>query len=281
MAQTNEQSDFSGNRSDDSGSRTSKLAGPGMLDSLTELPRTLFEVSMLTTQWASLMREAPEAQPHPVMILPGFSAGDSSTVMLRRFLTQLGYKPLPWLQGVNTGHPRLLEAAMIRFYRLSHSMGTKISLVGQSLGGVYAREIAKQFPDAVRSVITLGSPYGATETGSTNPLVEKLFERMSGLTVEELRAMMPSARESAPLAMPTTSVYSKADGVVGWETCIEPESPTSENIRVWGSHSGMGMNPDVFRIVADRLAQDPESWQPFKADRTCLKLIYPPTDKRA
>lgn len=256
----------------------SKTRGPSVLNLMTELPRTVMEVGMLASQWGFLHRESPQADPHPVMVLPGFTAGDESTLILRRFLTQQGYKALPWLQGTNTGNPRLLESVMLRFYRLHQSMDCKISLVGQSLGGVFAREIAKQFPDAVRCVITLGSPYGATGNGSTSPIVEKLFERMSGMTVEELRQTRPQFREQTRLAMPATSVYSKADGVVGWQTCIEPESDISENIRVWGSHAGMAMNPDVVRIVADRLAQDPDNWKKFETSSLCQKLIYPETD---
>ncbi len=253
-----------------------RLSGPSLFDSLTELPRILFEVTGMTAQWAHLVAKAPKGEPHPVMVLPGFSAGDDSTLFLRRFLNRLGYKSLPWLQGTNTGNPAQLEAVMLRFYKLQHALGTPISLVGQSLGGVYSREIAKQFPDAVRSVITLGSPYAATESGTTNPLVEKLFERLSGVTVEEMRAMMPEDREMTHLPMPATSVYSKQDGVVAWQTCIEPESEFSENIRIWGSHSGMAMNPDVLRIIADRLAQDPKQWQPFDRNaQGCSRLSYP------
>ena len=250
-------------------------AAPSVFDAVTELPRTVFEAINLSTQWLPLLSEAPRGDRHPVMVLPGFMAGDDSTLLLRRFLTRLGYKALPWLQGVNTGNPIQLEAAIVRFYRVQHGMGTPLSLVGQSLGGVYSREIAKRFPDLVRCVITLGSPYAATNSGSTNPLVERLFERMSGVTVEEMRAQMPQDRDTGPLPMPTTSVYSKADGVVGWRTCIEEEGPNRENIRVRGSHVGMSMNPDVLRIVADRLAQDPNDWRPFDTTSSCRRLIYP------
>ena len=250
------------------------MSGPQLLDSLTELPRTVIEVGLLTGHWAGLVRNAPSGEPHPVMVLPGFLGGDDSTLLLRRFLTRLNYKSFPWLQGTNTGNPRQLEEAVLRFYRLHHATGRKITLIGQSLGGVYAREIARQFPDAVRLVITLGSPYRATKSGSTSPVVEKLFERMSGMTVEEMRAQVPQAEEHQHLPMPATSIYSKADGVVHWTTCIEDETDISENIRVWGSHSGMAMNPDVLRIVADRLAQDPNNWQRFKPSR-CYRLLYP------
>ncbi len=124
-------------------------------------------------------------------------------------------------------------------------------------------------------MITLGSPYHATGGGSTNPVVESLFERMSGLTVDEMRARLPEAAAHQHLPMPATSVFSKADGVVHWRACIEQETALSENVRVWGSHTGMAMNPDVLRVVADRLAQDPECWQKFNRSSLCRKLVYP------
>ncbi|MEM7078827.1 MAG: alpha/beta hydrolase [Pseudomonadota bacterium] len=241
---------------------------------MTELPRSLVEASTLTTRWHSLLAAAPEADPHPVLVLPGFSTGDEMTLVLRRFITRLGYKSLPWLQGINTGNPRQIEAIMRRFYRLHHSLGCRISIVGHSMGGVYAREIARTFPDAVRCVITLGSPYNA-EAGSSNPLVEELFERMSGVSVEELRRRLPKAREERRLPVPATSVFTKADGVVAWRTCIEPESRRSENIRVIGSHAGLGVNADVLRVVADRLAQNPRAWKKFDKTSGCRKLAYP------
>ena len=233
------------------------------------------EATRLSMSWLPLVSSAPRGEPHPVMVLPGFSAGDESTLMLRRFLTQLNYKALPWLQGTNTGRPELLDGAMRRFFRMHHAFGSKVSLIGQSLGGVFAREIARQFPDAVRCVVTLGSPYGASGKESTNRMVMELFERMSGMTVDEMRALMPEERGREGLPIPTTSIYSKQDGVVGWQTCIEPETDLSENIRVLGSHSGMAMNPDVLRVIADRLAQDPENWQKFSPRHWCERLAYP------
>ncbi len=255
--------------------RRERTQGPRTLDALTEFPRTLLEVTSLSLLWLPLLQEAPKGEPHPVMVLPGFMGGDDSTLMLRRFLARLRYKPEPWLQGRNSGNPKQLEAALLRFYRLHHSMGTKVSLIGQSLGGVYAREIAKEFPDAVRCVITLGSPYGATNSGTTNAMVERMFEQMSGLTVEEMRAQMPADRDLTGLPMPTTSVYSKEDGVVAWHTCIEPETDRSENIRVMGSHVGMAMNPSILSIVADRLAQDPDNWTKFDTQKGCRRFTYP------
>ena len=250
-----------------------------MLASLTELPRSVFEMTALYAQWFDLSRNAPAGESHPVLVLPGFGAGDHSTQILRRFLNQLGYRALPWLQGINTGNPTLIEGAIRRFYRLHRATDNKVSLVGQSLGGVYAREIAKRFPSAVRAVITLGSPYAGTESGATHPMVERMFEQLSGTTAEALRERVPAKGLQAHLSVPTTSVYSKADGVVGWRSCVEPQAQLSENIRIWGSHVGMAMNPDVFRIIADRLAQNPATWTRFNPHKGRLRLIYPPRDQ--
>ena len=253
-------------------------SGPRTFDALLELPRVMLEVSKLSVSWPMLLQAAPNGEPHPVMVLPGFMGGDESTLLLRRFLTRLGYKALPWLQGSNTGNPSQLEAAMVRFYRLQHAFDTRISLVGQSLGGVYARRIAREFPDAVRCVITLGSPYRVNSSGQTNPLVEMMFERMSGLSVEQMRALIPTHQgEHEHLPMPATSIYSKQDGVVSWEACVEAETDLSENIRVLASHSGMAMNADSKSRGQDGVAGWPieEIWSvslPGRRQRRQLKI---------
>ena len=253
---------------------TSQSSGPRLVHSLTEMPRSMLEMSFLGMSWLPLLAEAPKGEAHPVMVLPGFIGGDESTLMLRRFLTRLGYKALPWLQGTNTGNPQLLEGAMRRLFRMHQALGTKISLIGQSLGGVFAREIANEFPDAVRCVVTLGSPYAAIDQGTTNAMVERMFEELSGLTIEQMKARIPQGRRQR-LPLPATSIYSKEDGVVAWQACIEPESELSENIRVLGSHSGMAMHPSVLRVVADRLAQDPNDWQKFDVPNGCSRFLYP------
>ncbi len=253
-----------------------KAGTPSLFDSITELPRVMFEAGRLGMSWPTLLSCAPKGDGHAVMVLPGFMGGDESTLLLRRFLTQLGYKALPWLQGTNSGDPRLLDSVMKRFYRTHQVYGEQISLVGQSLGGVFSREIARQFPDAVRCVVTLGSPFMADSGASTSPMVEKLFEQMSGLTVEDMRDRLPNPEmQTEPLGMPCTAIYSKEDGVVHWRTCVEPDSPTTENIRVLGSHTGMAMNPDVLRVVADRLSQDPNDWNRFDTKSGLRSFIYP------
>lgn len=250
--------------------------GPSNIQLAWELPRVLFEASRLGFSWPLLLQQAPRGDGHPVMVLPGFLGGDDSTLILRRFLTRLGYVALPWLHGRNTGNPHLLEGAIRRFYRAHHASGEKISLVGQSLGGIYARQIAREFPDAVRCVITLGSPFAARDDENTaNPMVQQLYESLSGHTAEEMRARMGSHDPQAPLGLPSTAVYSRTDGVASWHSCMEREGALAENVEVRASHTGMAVNPDVLNVVADRLAQDPGNWRKFDRRQGCRSWVYP------
>ena len=250
---------------------------PSMTHLVWELPRVMFEVSRLGYSWPLLLRNAEPGDGHPVMVLPGFLGGDDSTLILRRFLTRLGYVALPWLHGRNTGNPALLEGAIRRFYRAYHASGEKISLIGQSLGGIYAREIARKFPDAVRCAITLGSPFAAEDDEHTAiPLVRQLFEQMSGHTAAEMRERMGDHDDPrAPLGLPSTSIYSRTDGVAAWRACVDRESELAENIEVRASHVGMAMNADVLQVIADRLAQDPAHWQRFDRFAGCRRWTYP------
>ncbi len=252
-----------------------QAGGPNWWDSMLELPRTMAETAALSFTWPVLRRLAPAGDGHPVMVLPGFLGGDDSTLALRRFLSRLGYVPLPWLEGTNTGRPEQLHAAARRFYRLQRSTFRKISLVGQSLGGVYAREIAREFPDAVRSVVTLGSPFGATGDEQTNPMVAQLFERLSGLDIDDMRNRLGGIDPRTPLGLPSTAIYSKTDGVVAWQTCLEQITPLSENIEVYGSHSGMAANPQVLHVIADRLAQPLDGWNKFERERGGRAFLFP------
>ena len=248
---------------------------PPWLYSLAELPRVFGEAASLSLSWPSLMASAPRGDGHPVLALPGFAAGDGSTLVLRRFLTRLGYNALPWLLGPNRGAPVQLHSLMRRFYRLAQTYNEPISIVGQSLGGIYGRELAREFPGSVRGVITLGSPFAATSRQSTNPLVARLFERMSGVSVEQMRTEMAREDSRVPPPVPVTAVYSKSDGVVNWHGCMEVETDKTENIEVVGSHSGMAMHPLVLHVIADRLGQKRGAWRKFERKRGWRALVYP------
>lgn len=242
---------------------------PSTFHAIAEMPRVMLEVSALSMILPAVFAQAQRGSGQPVIVLPGFLGADDSTLPLRRFLTALGYPAQPWLLSRNNGHPELVERFGRRLYRLHKVYGKPITLIGQSLGGVFAHELAREFPDAVRSVITLGSPFAAEGSEDTNPMVARLFETMSGMTVEEMRELASVERSSEPLSQPNTSIYSKSDGVVSWKACLAKPSDHSENIEIIGSHTGMAMHPAVMQIIADRLVQDPDNWQRYQPVSLC------------
>lgn len=205
------------------------------------------------------MKQLPTGDGHPVMVFPGLAANDLTTQPLRSFLRERGYTPYEWEQGFNLG-PRtgVLEGCCERLQALARQHGEKVSLIGWSLGGLYAREVAKEHAGHVRCVITLGSPFSG-HPRATNAW--PLYELLNGQSVLEDEAAIARLRQAPPV--PTTSIYSRTDGVVAWQCSINEDEPHTENIEVHASHLGMGMNPLVMYAVADRLAQDPVRWQRF------------------
>ncbi|MEM1435613.1 MAG: alpha/beta fold hydrolase [Pseudomonadota bacterium] len=223
-----------------------------------------------------MLLNGPRGDGHTVMTLPGFMASDLSTVWLRRLLRQLNYDIHPWLLGRNTGRIDLIDALTRRFLTLSDAAhGEKISLVGQSLGGVLARELAREYPDRVRMVITLGSPFGLGDTAGTNPLVQQVFERVSAHTAEELRDHLLTGDPAEPPPVPCAAIYSRTDGVVAWTSCLERDRPNTENIEVHSSHSGMAVQPAVMHAVSDRLAQSPSDFRRFERHRGVCQYVFP------
>jgi pimeloyl-ACP methyl ester carboxylesterase len=234
--------------------------------------RAPFEFGSVLPAWPALQR-APAGDGHSVLVFPGLSASDATTYPLRGYLGSLGYASQGWSQGFNFG-PRagVLETAKRDLQEACESSGRKVSLIGWSLGGVYARELAKEMPEHVRCVITLGSPF-AGPPKSTNAW--RVYELTSGRDIDREHAQfdLPTAPP-----VPTTSIYSRSDGIVAWQGSIqEPHHAETENIEVVASHIGLGLNPSAWWAVADRLAQAEGAWQPF--DRTGLfglkTLIYP------
>ena len=241
--------------------------------------RAFWELGALLPSWPLLAR-APRGDGHAVMVFPGLSANDISTVPLRHYLQSRHYSPWGWEQGFNFG-PRagVLDEARSNLIRLFESSGRKVSLIGWSLGGVYARELAKELPDMVRGVITLGTPFAGSHK-ATNAW--RVYQLASGRNVER-----ESENYDLPAAppVPTTSIYSRTDGVVAWQASIQaPDqaSPFTENIEVLASHIGLGVNPSTWWAVADRLAQAEGQWQPFaKQDKGRLYgLIYPDPERK-
>ncbi len=186
----------------------------------------------------------------PVLVLPGFGASDTSTIPLRRYLTWLGYNARGWNLGRNTGKVRdYLPHVSGQVWDLAEQAGNPIDIIGWSLGGVIAREVAREYPDIVRQVVTLGSPVvgGAKYTSFGG-----LFERR-GVDLDEMEAMI-EAREEKPITVPVTSIYSKQDGIVGWRAAIDRHNAQVEHIQVRTTHLGLGISPEVFKIIAAKLA---------------------------
>jgi pimeloyl-ACP methyl ester carboxylesterase len=221
-----------------------------------------------------LLSFAPRGDGHTVLVLPGLIASDVSTRPLRAFLRGRGYDVHGWGQGRNFGPRPGVERRMLDHVReLRRRSGRKVSLIGWSLGGIYARQLAKLAPDDVRLVISLGSPFNGSPR-ATNAW--RLYEYASGRSVDETRALGGSLHEAPPV--PTTAIFSRSDGICAWQCCVEKEGPQAENIEVEGSHCGLGHHPAAVYAVADRLAQPDGQWKPF--DRTGWRSLVFPDPKR-
>ncbi len=203
----------------------------------------------------SFVRELPRGDGHPVMVVPGFATTDLSTRPLRRVLGQLGYAVEGWGQGRNIAMRRETKAALSRRLAELHAQhGKKVSLIGQSLGGVYVREMARHAPEHVRRLFTLGSPFNGHPNANNVYNLFKLATRAKPVNLD----WEGFQRRRFPPPVPCTAFYSKTDGVVAWQCAMEEEAPNTENVEVSGSHFGMGVNPQVLRAIAARLAL-PES----------------------
>lgn len=238
---------------------------------LTEPTRATAEFGSFILS-APLLSRAPRGDGHSVLVLPGFLADDRSTTVLRGYLSTLGYKVFPWGIGRNVGPtPDILMGMEDRLLELADSAGTPISIVGWSLGGMYARGLGRDHSDLIRQIITLGSPFRSDAPIGSH--ATRSFERLAHIHVPYTE--LPAAEtDQDPLDVPVTAVYTKGDGVVAWQSCIQEEGHQRENVEVLGSHCGLGHNPLAMWVVADRLAQPRGTWSPFKPPMFARRL-YP------
>ena len=247
------------------------LRPPGLGLLLAEM-RGVFEFNA-SLMMSPLLLRAPKGDGHPVLTLPGFLADDLSMMPMRRYLSQLGYDAHACQMGRNLGGvARMRDSLRLRLAEIHAATRRKVSLVGWSLGGVYARDLALQAPDMVRYVVTLGSPF-ANDPRATN--VTRLYEAVSGETVGDDPEFLKAIEGDLPV--PATSVFSRSDGVVNWRTCLLRPSATAENVEVYfASHVGLGVNPAALWAVADRLAQREGEFSQFDRSGPFAIAYAPP-----
>ncbi|RMF02262.1 MAG: alpha/beta hydrolase [Bacteroidetes bacterium] len=242
--------------------QTEAIKRPSLSLFLTEGFRALV---VERARYERFMRSYPfaahQGDGHPVLVLPGLMASDVSTRPLRRFIRKLGYTPYRWGLGTNTAKMEDYQKMLAKLEKIYLKHEQKVSLIGWSLGGIFARQMAKEKPQLVRQLIMLGTPFAGPE----QPNNAKWFYEL----LTTLRKDAPLDEEwvkdiPRPAPVPTTAIYSRSDGIVPWEVCREAvEDELHQNVEVESSHFGMGLNPQVLRIIADRLQYDASYWVPY------------------
>lgn len=240
---------------------------PGFLTAVTEPVRSTGEFAT-SLGLLPLLPVLPKGDGHPVLVLPGFLATDGSTRWLRNLLGNLGYEAHGWGLKRNIGPTvEVVNRLPDLVDRLAQERGTTVSVIGWSLGGVYARHIAARTPRLVRSVMTLGTPVRSGVRGASN--ADSLFESLRAAHVSGY----PILDDGVPLPVPVTAMHTRSDGVVPWQSCIVQPASNTENLRVRGSHTGLGHNPAVVYVIANRLALADGAWEPIQIPAPYRRII--------
>lgn len=199
------------------------------------------------------LRRTPQGAGQPVLVLPGFLTSDSSTLVLRRHLKKLGFNAKGWKRGTNFGFVKAQLPIFSRLVKkLADEEGRAVHLVGSSLGGFLAREVARDCPQEVAQVISIGSPI----VGGPKYTRAARFYRRAGINLDKIEAAV-DARNAVPIEVPLTLIYSKCDGVVAWQACIDTQHDHAEHVEINIPHSCMGVSPQVFRVVSEKLGALP------------------------
>ena len=243
---------------------------PGLRLFLSEPGRALGEYGAMLAG-SPVLLAAPRGDGHSVLVLPGLLAEDASTLTLRTYLRTRGYDVHGWNLGRNVGPTVRVREGMTRLLReLSDRRGEPVSIVGWSLGGIFARELARAHPALVRQVITLGSPFRLADPRDSR--AHAAFQRYTRLHADP-RTLPSRAALGAPIPVPSTAIYSRLDGIVPWQACVELPGSRRESVAVHSSHLGLGHHPAALWVVADRLAQPAGEWRPFRAPAVARRLF--------
>jgi pimeloyl-ACP methyl ester carboxylesterase len=227
---------------------------------LTDYARSAWDIGALSATLPALAW-APRGDGYAVLVIPGLGASDRSTLILRRFLSTLGYPAYGWGLGRNIGPTaRVVSGLPERLHQARARHDGPVSVIGWSLGGIFARQLARRHPASVRQVITLASPIRLTDHAHSN--ARRAYELLEDQHAETLH--LPLEDGLGPLPVPATSVYTRLDGIVAWRACLDQPSRRAENVEVYASHLGIGHHPAALWVIADRLSQPPGQWAPFR-----------------
>lgn len=263
------------------------------MNAMTEKPKLAYSLlemrapleALTTTALMSVLKKAPKGDGQPVLVLPGFMTGDRATFVLRRYLNEQGFSTHAWKQGRNPGLREDIFHNLVDYVEdIYQTHGQKVSLVGWSLGGIYARTLGHKLGDKIRQVITVGSPFALNNTFATDDIgvsgpVMRLYERLNPNLKEDPLVNGEPIWENPP-PVPSTAIYSQEDGVASWKYCVDDVSERAENIRIHGSHMGLTHNPLVLYALADRLSQPHNQWKPFEASGYRRYFYYQPKTAR-
>lgn len=226
------------------------LKRPHPVRRLLEL-RALLEAALLVPS-APVLAAQQRGDGRQVMTLPGFLGDDGVMWPLRRYLNYLGYEALPWNIGRNYGRPEQDAERIIGELNNVRRPDEPITLIGWSLGGVIAREVARRAPEAVREVITLGTP---VEGGPKYTTTAKHFARRQKIDLDQLEQHIHELNLHR-IECPLTIFYSRSDAIVDWRAAIDRYNPQARHRRVAGSHMGLVVSPLIWRQLARTLSQE-------------------------
>ena len=240
-------------------SASADVSSPHPLLAALEVPRALAEYASFTAT-SRLLSAGRSGHGRPVLVLPGLLADDRSTRPLRRLLNTAGYAAYGWKLGTNVGPTRRITSgidAVLDDITGVHS--EPVSVIGWSLGGMLGHDLAGRHPGVVDRLITLASPLYIVDRSQSRASL--FYDEYAPADLAE--NAMDTWWVPSVLSVPATSIFSKTDGVVRWETCVHPSGPLTENIEVYGSHCGLGFHPAAAYAILDRLAVPTDPWPKF------------------